>query len=399
MQIQRHRPCPLCGSTTLEALTELTLPQPSGSPLPSAYRLVGCEVCDLAFADTPVPQTGYDHYYETQAKYGGATGTGAGQNSTDLNRLRQLAERLRPWLPHRHAKVLDIGCGGGGLLQVLTNAGYTRCEGLDPDAAAVSAARAKGLKVTQGLLSHVPTLFAAQRFDLLVMSHVVEHLRDLDWIDKLARLLMPHGAMYIEVPDADRYRIGSRPANYYFDSEHINHFGRQALEKLIKKAQLNLSTFIECELPLPDGSAYPALAAVGTDQPQTPTTQCPATLTQVRRYIHDGAAKATAAPTIRPPLPSDVPLLIWGAGSLTQRLIGQGGIPMTQAVAFLDGNPNKQGLSLVGKPICAPVEGLQRYPTAHVLVCIAIDPHQVEREIQLLDACPARTLHFFDTFT
>lgn len=399
MQTQHHRPCPLCGSTTLEALTELTLPQPSGSPLPSAYRLVGCEVCDLAFADTPVSQSGYDQYYETQAKYGTATGTGAGQNSTDLKRLHQLAERLKPWLPQRHARVLDIGCGGGGLLQVLAEAGYTCCEGLDPDAAAVSAAQANGLKVTQGLLSHVPTLFAAQQFDLIVMSHVVEHLRDLEWIDKLAGLLMPTGAMYIEVPDADRYRIGSRPANYYFDSEHINHFGRHSLEKLMKKAQLNVSTFIECELPLPDGSAYPALAAVGTGQLQPPT-HCPTTtLTQVRRYIQDGADRAQTAPTITPPLPGNVPFLIWGAGSLAQRLIGRGGIPMTHAVGFLDGNPNKQGMSLVGKPICAPADGLRQYPTAHILVCIAIDPHQVEREIQLMDAGRERTLHFFNTFT
>ncbi len=395
-----HRPCPLCGSSALEVLTELTLPQPSGSPLPDSYRLVGCEVCDFAFADTPAPQSAYDLYYQSQAKYAGATGTGAGQNTTDLRRLQDLANRLKPWLPHKHTRVLDIGCGGGGLLQALVDGGHTHCQGLDPDPAAVAAAQASGLQVTQGLLSAVPNLFAGQQFDLIVLSHVAEHLRDLGWIARLPELLAPQGALYIEVPNPDRYQVGFRPKNYYFDSEHINHIGRKALFLIMEKAHLTVGTFIDCWLPLPDGSQYPALAGVGTVAPQaTPYVAEKVTLKHLRRYIADCATQAREVSDVSPPLPDNVPLLVWGAGSLAQRLLGQGAIPLAQVVAFLDGNPNKQGLTLAGKPICSPADGLRKHPTAHVLVCIAIDPHQIERDIPHSEGGQAPALHFFSSLT
>ena len=69
-----HRPCPLCGNTEPEVLAQLTLPQPSHSPLPSGYRLVACAACDFTYADTPAAQADYDHYYQQLAKYGGPTG-------------------------------------------------------------------------------------------------------------------------------------------------------------------------------------------------------------------------------------------------------------------------------------------------------------------------------------
>ena len=133
-----HRPCPLCGNTEPEVLAQLTLPQPSHSPLPSGYRLVACAACDFTYADTPAAQADYDHYYQQLAKYGGPTGTGAGQNPADQQRLEQLADRLENLLPGKDAAILDIGCGAGGLLQALHTRGYTRAEGLDPDPAAVA---------------------------------------------------------------------------------------------------------------------------------------------------------------------------------------------------------------------------------------------------------------------
>lgn len=395
-----HRPCPLCGASALEVLTELTLPQPSGSPLPDTYRLLGCAHCDFAFADTPAPQSAYDLYYQTQAKYAGATGTGAGQNTTDARRLQALATRLTPWLPHTHTRVLDIGCGGGGLLQALRDTGHTHCQGLDPDPAAVATAQAMGLHVTQGLLSAVPTLFTGQRFDLIVLSHVAEHVRDLDWVARLQQLLAPQGALYVEVPNPDHYEIGARPKNYYFDSEHINHFGRNALIRLMASAQLMLSAFVDCWLPLPDGTLYPALAGVGMADPQvTPPVAERTTLDHLRRYIGDCASQARDVPDVSPPLPDNVPLLVWGAGSLAQRLLGQGAIPLSQVVGFLDGNANKHGLTLANKPICSPADGLRKHPTAHVLVCIAIDPHQIERNLPHSDGGQAPALHFFNTLT
>lgn len=389
-----QRPCPLCGNTEPEVLAQLSLPQPSHSPLPSGYRLVACAACDFAYADTPAGQAEYDRYYQQLAKYGGPTGTGAGQDAADMRRLEQLADRLEAGLPGKDAAILDIGCGAGGLLQVLTARGYTQAEGLDPDPAAVAAARAHGLAVRAGLASESPALYAGIRFDLIVLSHVAEHLRDLDWLPRLATLLAPCGRLYIEVPDPRGYRCDPRPPYYYFDSEHINHFSPRALGRLFATAGLAPEAFPDCTLSLSDGSTYPAFAGIARAEAAPLPAPAPAVLPQLRSYLEACAELARQAILIQPPLDGDAPLLVWGAGSWAQRLLGQDAIPLARVVAFLDGAPNKQGQTFAGKPVVAPADGLCRHPKAQVLVCVAVNPHQIEAEIQRIEPGHPRSLHF-----
>jgi len=134
--------------------------------------------------------------------------------------------------------VLDLGCGAGGLLAVLQAQGLNQVEGLDPDPSAVQAARARGLRLREGLIHDAVTHCAGERYDLIVLSHVAEHLRDLHSLPALARLLAPQGRLYIEVPHPGGYACGERPPYYYFDSEHINHFSAQALARLLAPAGL-----------------------------------------------------------------------------------------------------------------------------------------------------------------
>lgn len=391
-----HRPCPLCGNRDPDVLAQLTLPQPSHSPLPGGYRLVACAACDFAYADTPAHQADYDRYYQQLAKYGGPTGTGAGQNPADQLRLEQLADRLEALIPGRDAAILDIGCGAGGLLQVLHRRGYTRAEGLDPDPAAVATARALGLPVRAGLATESPGLYAGCDFKLIVLSHVAEHLRDLDWIDGLSRLLAPDGALYVEVPDLRGYDCTHRPPLYYFDSEHINHFSPRALHRLFTRMGLYPTAFPATPLILSDGTPYPAFAGIATRVPTgidgggDGDAPC---VDALRRYLSDSLKRSAASLRIEPPLGPGA-VLVWGAGSWTQRLLGLGAIPLAQTRAFLDSATNKQGRQLAGKPIVAPADGLSRHPNAQVLVCVAVNPHQIGAEIARLEPGHARSLHF-----
>lgn len=390
------RPCPVCASTDAQALRTLSLPQPSGSPLPDGYRLMACAACDLVFAETPAPQSAYDLYYQRCAKYGGPTGTGAGLNEADQTRLAQLSQRLRTWLPGPQARVLDLGCGAGGLLAVLQGQGLEQVEGLDPDPSAVQAARARGLRVREGLIHEAATRCAGERYDLIVLSHVAEHLRELQSLPALARLLTPKGRLYIEVPNPIGYACGERPPYYYFDSEHINHFSAQALARLLAPAGLQLLSAEAVQLPLAGGSHYPALAVVAGfgDDPRAGAALSPQpdTVASVQRYLADCAQGARLRP--QPPLPLMGPVLAWGAGSWAQRLLGQDQLPRERLVAFLDKDPHKQGLQLGGLPILPPEAGLRAHPDAAILVCVAIDPQQVAADLDALAPGARQRLHF-----
>lgn len=386
------RPCPVCASTEAQALKTLSLPQPSGSPLPEGYRLMACLACDLVFAETPAPQSAYDLYYQRCAKYGGPTGTGAGLHPADQARLEQLADRLLSCLPQAQARVLDLGCGAGGLLAVLQARGLTQVEGLDPDPSAVQAAQARGLRMHQGLIHEAAARCAGERYDLIVLSHVAEHLRDLQGLPDLAGLLTPEGKLYIEVPHPAGYACGERPPYYYFDSEHINHFSAQALDRLLAPAGLQLHSAEAVSLTLSDGGRYPALAVVAGRGAAPALPPQPSTVQAVQRYLADCARGATLVP--EPPLPAQGPVLAWGAGSWAQRLLGQGQLPRDRLVAFLDNDPNKQGLQLDGLPIVPPALGLQQHPQAAILVCVAIDPQQIAAALDALMPGARQRLHF-----
>src|SRR5450830_1504291 len=329
------RPCPVCGNTEAHALKTLSLPQASGSPLPGGYRLMACQACDLVFAETPAPQSAYDLYYQRCAKYGGPTGTGAGLHS---------------------------------------------------------AGQARGLRLREGLIHEAATRCAGERYDLIVLSHVAEHLRDLRSLPDLARLLTPEGKLYIEVPHPAGYACGERPPYYYFDSEHINHFSAQALARLLAPAGLQLHSAEAVSLTLSDGGHYPALAVVAGQGAAPPVSAQPSTVRAVQRYLADCAQGATLVP--QPPLPAQGPVLAWGAGSWAQRLLGQGRLPRDRLVAFLDNDPNKQGLQLDGLPIVPPTLGLQQHPQAAILVCVAIDPQQIAAALDALDPEARQRLHF-----
>lgn len=103
-------------------------------------------------------------------------------------------DHLRP-----DSRVLDIGCGRGGLVEQLTHP-LERVIGLDPDWSSVREHRLP-LPRAVGWSNRLP--FAAAQFDLAYASWVLEHLADptADLRD-IARVLRPGGVFVFVTPNA-----------------------------------------------------------------------------------------------------------------------------------------------------------------------------------------------------
>lgn len=105
------------------------------------------------------------------------------------------SEQNRPGHP---LKILDVGCGTGANLEMLSEFGAA--EGVDVSVEALSFCQARGLvNVKLGEAEHLP--YEAGSFDLVTGLDVVEHLDDdRAGLGEMARVLRPGGRALLFVP-------------------------------------------------------------------------------------------------------------------------------------------------------------------------------------------------------
>lgn len=148
--------------------------------------------------------------------------------------FRRLYDR---WLPgDRHARILDLGCGAGVLLEWLKeDRGYQSAVGLDISEGQVKFARSLGLTV-EWSSSPSDWLAAQEPYDLIFFVDVLEHLPSAE-ADRVLRSvvssLRPGGRLILRVPNANssfasRYR--------YIDATHERSYTEISLRSHLLEA-------------------------------------------------------------------------------------------------------------------------------------------------------------------
>ncbi|MCX7839223.1 MAG: class I SAM-dependent methyltransferase, partial [Anaerolineae bacterium] len=156
----------------------------------------------------------------------------------------------------RGARVLEIGCGSGGLLRMIVARG-ARAVGVDTSARALQLARAR---VPSALAVHIAPdarlPFRDSAFDAILAQHVIEHLPAVDAaLREWARVLKPNGRLAVATPNA-RY---PDPA-HFADAEHTRVFTPDELRDAITRAGFVVD---ECFTIFPFLGRVRALRALG----------------------------------------------------------------------------------------------------------------------------------------
>jgi 2-polyprenyl-3-methyl-5-hydroxy-6-metoxy-1,4-benzoquinol methylase len=255
--------CPLCGEAGKRLYGGLT---DWLFGVPGEWDMLLCRACQVAWLD-PVPLASdipklYSRYY-----------THAVMPVTRLGLLRRATEQWvwarmgypvdppRRTLPRLLSRVrscdraaalevldlpasetgtlLDVGCGNGDLLARMRGFGWKVC-GVDPDPAAVSHARSRGLEVFRGTICDVP----GDGYDVISLNHVVEHV--LDPVDLLRqcrdRLRPGTGRLVIATPNLNSL------GHWWFKGcwrglevpRHLMLFSPLALGECVQQAGLHL---------------------------------------------------------------------------------------------------------------------------------------------------------------
>lgn len=133
--------------------------------------------------------------------YFGARGLNSQIYSTEP--LSNIYKSILP--KNQTARILDYGCGQGVFLMQLQNAGYTNIFGADILKPRVNELNERGLQVTMTDGSPEDISKLPKGFDLIVLSHVLEHFPKnhiLPALTALRSLLSPTGKLFVAVPNA-----------------------------------------------------------------------------------------------------------------------------------------------------------------------------------------------------
>ena len=379
------RECPICSCLSGSVLHTQRFVLSDEHPLPAQTDYVACDSCGFCFSDTSATQATYDVYYADMSKYADSTtSTGSGISPWDASRLEQLADQVAGFAPDRASRLLDIGCANGGLFPALQRAGYSNACGIDPSPACVAQARklTTGL-VWEGTLSGFPKDLGT--FDGILLSHVMEHVRDLRPAMELLRVhLNPGGWIYVEVPDASRYQEFLVSPFQDFNTEHINHFSSDGLANLCRACGFDPESGGAKDIFSAKDVPYPAVfwfsRMTGDRQALMKDEALPS---RIRSYVRasellmqriDGRIRKTLA------LRQD--LIVWGTGQLTMKLLTDTCLSAANILGFVDGNPVNQGRTLCGKRVVGGKELVSS--TAPILVCSLVNSAAITSTIRSL---------------
>ncbi|MFZ5515970.1 MAG: class I SAM-dependent methyltransferase [Candidatus Zhuqueibacterota bacterium] len=97
-------------------------------------------------------------------------------------------------------KILDVGCGEGGVLSVFENQGYA-CTGLEYSAERAQFARNETRGKSPIIHGDIQQFSSSEKFDVILILDVIEHVPDKEAaLNNMIRLLAPGGIIVVSFP-------------------------------------------------------------------------------------------------------------------------------------------------------------------------------------------------------
>ena len=223
--------CPLCGMEKFSVFDQRNF---RGFQVTNVL----CSQCGLVFQTPRMSESELDTFYKEQ--YRVAYQGHGGPSDRDLKVQKARAEYLVNFLQRMEIKqvqnYLDIGSSAGSLIERVQQVFGCDSVGVEPGDAYRHYAEAKGMRVFKELsLIEEAEL---QRFDLVSLIHVLEHLPDpIDYLKALRiKFLSQNAKLLVEVPNLY--------AHDCFEVAHLTSFSSNRLVEVLNKAGFK-SLFIE----------------------------------------------------------------------------------------------------------------------------------------------------------
>jgi len=228
--------CPSCGNETIvnELICKDTLVSQE------SFVICRCTKCKLLFTNPRPQEKEISKYYQSEEYIS--------HNSKGISPIKLLYKLARFFSFRYKQKIiasykysgvlLDVGCGTGSFLQNFKGKWIT--EGVESDDGARETAE---LALNKKIYRSIYEIEEKQKYDVITLWHVLEHLYDLNNVLKhLRKLLKKDGYIVIAVPNHT-----SQDANYYKNNwaaydvpRHLYHFSKESFKSLAVSNKLSL---------------------------------------------------------------------------------------------------------------------------------------------------------------
>lgn len=190
---------------------------------------------------------------------------------------------LRARIPSHAERVLDVGCGRGGLGAALkSDHPQVRVHGIEylPEAAAVAAERLDDTLVADlDVLEVLPDDW--ESFDAITCGDVLEHLRDpARLLRVLSRSLAPGGVIVASIPNIKHWSVVAPllvddrftyQDNGLLDRTHVHFFTLEEIDAMLTSCELVVQSLAAITMPLPQNLSplLDAVVALGGERGET----------------------------------------------------------------------------------------------------------------------------------
>jgi 2-polyprenyl-3-methyl-5-hydroxy-6-metoxy-1,4-benzoquinol methylase len=354
------RDCPICFSSDKIFLYKQCFNNKIIS-LMDHYNVVACKCCGFVYADNIPSQDEFSKYYAEMSKYEFTHKEGFVAND-HINYFNKVVNFLSPYIDNKNISILDIGCSTGALLNIFKSRGYCNLWGIDPSLSCVNAT--KKLYDINASVNNIANFDTNKKFDVIVLSATLEHLVDFNnSMKKINLLLKDQGLLFIEVPDAERFHSYISAPFQQFSIEHINYFSQHSIINLLASFSFD-AIKIQQDINKFNLTTDPDLFVLATkiDKNNFKVVKDNVSKLKVQDYITQcSKIDLELKNIIRKKLAHKNKIIVWGAGTHTQRLLGSG-LDLSRILFFVDSNVRYIGKKLRGIKIKAPHEIEEKSP-------------------------------------
>ena len=205
-----------------------------------SFAVVECQTCKLLFTNPKPNDSRLPDYYNSN-QYISHNNKKNSFHNLIYGIIRSITVRQKIKLIRKYCNsgtLLDFGSGTGTFLKEALK--YFEIKGIEPS---VKAVQQTPSLVKKQVYEHIDLLFPNDKFNVVTMWHVLEHLPDPKiTINKIKDHLTPKGYIFIALPNPDSWDSKYYGANWagYDVPRHLYHFNQKAMLNFLKTCGLNI---------------------------------------------------------------------------------------------------------------------------------------------------------------